>query len=284
VEDQHFSRRLRGLPPESQGLTHHHRTRSLSIPRTTNRPQTTRSESLRTLSIDQLEEGNSPPRDNFDPHIVEDYHIEDESPWSDSETETLLQEITDSLNRLSLRNPWARNLVEFNMSRDPNNPLVGSTTAAGGNVIHPSSTSGTNSGTNAGASSEAFHTPSGGPFSYGMPPINGLSHTLGGLVHYSLTTWLELVQVILLTTNLKERIWHIVHHCLDQFIQLQVSLLLVTCLLEPFRRLLGDFPETPPPRFQHLAVLILEPVFKRLIIQIVAQTFGTLGVVLGETS
>ena len=68
MEDQRFSRRLRGLPPESQGLTQHRRTRSLNIPRTTNKTQSTHSESPRTL-----EESNSPPRDDFDPPIVEDY-------------------------------------------------------------------------------------------------------------------------------------------------------------------------------------------------------------------
>ena len=163
MEDQRFSRRLRGLPPESQGLTHHRRTRSLSLPRTFSRSQMTHSESLRAPNINQLEEENSPPRDDFDPPIVEDYHSEDESPQTDSETETLLDEITDSLNRLSLRNPRVRNLVESIMSADPNNPLVGGTNA--GNVIQPSTTYGTSSGMNAGTSSAAFLSPSGGPFS-----------------------------------------------------------------------------------------------------------------------
>ena len=172
MEHQRFSRRLRGLPPESQGLTQHRRTRSPSLPRTLNRMQSTHSESPRTL-----EEVHSPPRDDFDPPIVEDYYSEDKSPRTDSGTETLLDEITNSFNRLSLRNPRARNLIESNMSGDLNNPPAGGTSAAGGN---PSSNSGTGSRPNNGATWAAFHTPPGGPFSYGMPPFSGLSHTFGG--------------------------------------------------------------------------------------------------------
>ena len=66
------------------------------------------------------------------------------------------------------------------MSGDINTLPIRGTTVAGGNVINPSSTSGTGSGTTFGATSEAFHTPSGGPFSYGMPPISGPSHAFGG--------------------------------------------------------------------------------------------------------
>ena len=94
-----------GLPPESQGLTHHRRTRSLSLPRMFNRSQSTRSEYLRAPNENQLEEVNCPPRDDFDPPIVEDYYSEDESPRTDSETETLLDEVKNSFNRLSLKNP-----------------------------------------------------------------------------------------------------------------------------------------------------------------------------------
>ena len=70
MEDQRFSRRLMGLPPEYQGLTHHRKTRSLSLPRTFSRSQMTHSESLRAPNINQLEEENSPPHDDFDPPIV----------------------------------------------------------------------------------------------------------------------------------------------------------------------------------------------------------------------
>ena len=70
MENQRFSRRLRGLPPESQGLTHHRRARSISLPRTHNSTQSTHSESPRTPNINQLEEENSPPRHDFDPPIV----------------------------------------------------------------------------------------------------------------------------------------------------------------------------------------------------------------------
>ena len=93
MENQRFSRRLRGLPPESQGLTQHRRARSLSLPRINNRTQSTHSESPRTL-----EEVNSPPRDDFDPPIIEDYYSEEESPWTNSGTKTLLDEITNSFN------------------------------------------------------------------------------------------------------------------------------------------------------------------------------------------
>ena len=93
MEDRRFSRRLRGLPPESEGLTQHRRARSLSFPRTNNRDQPTHRESPRAL-----EEGNSPPCDDFDPPIIEDYFSEPESPPTDSETEVLLEEITNSFN------------------------------------------------------------------------------------------------------------------------------------------------------------------------------------------
>lgn len=182
MEDQtsRYSGRLRGLPPKSEGLTHSGRAGSLSLTRRFSRPLTAQSESLRPSNTNPLEEDNPPPCDNFDPPIVEDYYNEDESPQLGSETKTLLEEITDSLSRLSLRNPRSRNIIGSNMSGDLNTPPVGGTTFAGVNVIHPSSTSEMGSGTTFGSTSTTFHTPLGGPFSYGMSPISGPSYASRG--------------------------------------------------------------------------------------------------------
>lgn len=182
MQDQtsHFSRRLRGLPPKLEGLTHSCRNRSLSLTRTSSRPSTTRSESPRASNVDQLQEGNFPPSDDFDPPIVEYYHSEDESPRSDSETETLVDEIKDSLNILSLRNPRVRNIIGSSMSGELNTPPLRGTNATRGNIGNLSSTSGTGSRTISGSTSATFHTPPGGPFSYGMPPPSGISNAYGG--------------------------------------------------------------------------------------------------------
>jgi len=82
VADQtpRFSRILRGLPPEVEGLTRACRARSYSSARTSSRHLLVHSESLRQSNRNPLEEGDPPLHDDFDPPIVEDYYSEDESP------------------------------------------------------------------------------------------------------------------------------------------------------------------------------------------------------------
>jgi len=82
VADQtpRFSSRLRGLPPEVQGLRCVRRARSYSPTRTSSRHPTIHSESPRQSNRNSLEEGDPPLRDDFDPPIVEYYYSEDESP------------------------------------------------------------------------------------------------------------------------------------------------------------------------------------------------------------
>lgn len=117
--------------------------------RTSSKHTLVHSESLRKFDRNPLEEGNPPPCDDFDPPIVEDYYSEDESaqsPDTNLEVETLLEEITNSLERLTLRNitnlnPHSHNITWSNMSGETITPPIRGTSTAGSIVVNPSSTS-----------------------------------------------------------------------------------------------------------------------------------------------
>jgi len=189
-----YLRRLRGLPPELQGLAPICRTRSYSPTRISGRHPTVRSEILRRSNRNSLEEGDPSPHDDFDPPIIQDYSSEDESqhsPVTNFETENELEMITNSLERLNLRNsshlnPHPCNKAWFNMSGEMIIPPAGGTSTSGSSVGNSPSTSGTlfSFGTTSGTTSEVFSNPTGGPFLYKMLPITGPSNYFGTFQSY----------------------------------------------------------------------------------------------------
>lgn len=109
-----------------------------------------------------------------------------QSPDTNVEAETILEEITNSLEGLTLRNitnlnPHSHNTSWSKMSGEMVIPPTGGTFATSSNVVNPSSTSGTmaGSGTSSRTTSKKFSNPSDGPFLYGMPLISGPYNAFG---------------------------------------------------------------------------------------------------------
>jgi len=130
----------------------------------------------------------------------------------------LLEEITNSLNRLSLRNPRVRNLIESNMSGDLNNTPVRGTGATGGNVINPCQLPELVLGRALGLPRQPFILLRVDHFHMVCLQSVDSPILLVDRVHYSLTTRWEPVLVTFLIIHLKEIVYHSMHHCSGQVI------------------------------------------------------------------